>query len=106
VHNSERGTPPQARRQVEQTLSGQAGTGPGNLLAPLEQAQAVLCERIVATGEADDGPGVARREWPAAAAAGDRPALDARAVERSIRSVCSSPSVPGTATRSPERSSA
>jgi len=41
----------------------------------------VVCERSVAAGQADDGPCVARRKGAAAAAAGDRPAFDARAVD-------------------------
>jgi hypothetical protein len=98
----QRRTPPQPRREIGQSLAAcKPCAGAGELFSTFEQAQAALRERLVAAGQPDQRPGVARTERGPARAAGRQPALDACAQDPhgSSRS-----SVSAAATRSPERS--
>ena len=67
----------------------QACARPGQLLRVLEQPDALVRERLVAAGQANQRPGVAWTERSTAVATGHQPALEAGAVDaqRSRRAV-------------------
>jgi hypothetical protein len=97
--NDERSPPPQARRYVDQALASQAGSRPGQLFGMLEQADAAFRKELIAAGQANERPGIARTE---------RSATSQRSrLARSMRSGPTAPASSGVAAlRSPERSSA
>ena len=79
--HDEHGPPPQPRRQLDQALPRQPRTGPGQLLGVLEQPERAFRQRLIAAGQADQRPGVARTQRPPGVPAGHQPAFETRALD-------------------------
>ena len=79
--DDQHGPPSQPRRQLDQALARQPCAGPGQLLGVLQQAERAFGKRLVAAGQANERPGIARTQWPPGVPTGHQPSLDTRPLD-------------------------